>query len=32
MVMKVQVKINHWIIPHIDFDDEDDQAVGNKRK
>ena len=32
MAMKVQLKINHRIIRHIDFDDEDDEPVGNKTK
>ena len=30
--MKVRLKINHWIIAHIDFDYEDDEAVESKTK
>ena len=32
MAMKVQLKINHRIITHTDFNDLDDEAVGNKTK
>ena len=30
--LKVQLKINHQIIVHIDFDDEDDEVAGIKTK
>ena len=32
MTMKVQLKINHRNIAHIDFDYEDDEVVGSKTK
>ena len=31
-LLKVQLEINYRIIAHIEFDDKDDEAVGNKTK
>ena len=31
-LLKVRLEINHQIAVHIELDDEDDEAVGNKTK
>ena len=31
-LLEVRFEINHRIVAHIEFNDEDDEAVGNKTK